>query len=41
MKTTIKEVIRLISERIEYSQEQIILQKPSTYFLFLFSSYFK
>ncbi|CAF0790082.1 unnamed protein product [Adineta ricciae] len=29
MKTTIKEVIRLIAERIEYSQEQIILQKPS------------
>jgi hypothetical protein len=29
MKTTIKEVIRLISERIEYSQQQIILQKPS------------
>jgi hypothetical protein len=31
MKTTIKEVIRLIAERIEYSQQQIILQKPSTY----------
>ncbi len=30
MKTTIKEVIRLIAERIEYSQQQIILQKPST-----------
>lgn len=30
MKTTIKEVIRLIAERIEYSQEQIVLQKPST-----------
>ncbi len=29
MKTTIKEVIRLIAERIEYSQQQIILQKPS------------
>jgi hypothetical protein len=30
MKTTIKEVIRLIAERIEYSSQQIILQKPST-----------
>jgi len=30
MKTTIKDVIRLIAERIEYSQEQIILQKPSS-----------
>ena len=30
MKTTIKEVIGLIAERIEYSQEQIIVQKPST-----------
>ncbi len=30
MKTTIKEVIRLIAERIEYSQEQIVIQKPST-----------
>lgn len=30
MKTAVKEVIRLIAERIEYSQEQIILQKPST-----------
>lgn len=29
MKTTIKDIIRLIAERIEYSQEQIILQKPS------------
>lgn len=29
IKTTVKEVIRLISERIEYSQNQIILQKPS------------
>lgn len=30
MKITVKEVIRLIAERIEYSQQQIILQKPST-----------
>ena len=30
MKTSVKEVIRLIAERIEYPQEQIILQKPST-----------
>jgi hypothetical protein len=31
MKTTVKDVIRLIAERIEYSQEQIILQKPARY----------
>ncbi|CAF4818426.1 unnamed protein product, partial [Rotaria socialis] len=30
IKTSVKEVIRLISERIEYSHQQIILQKPST-----------
>lgn len=30
MKTNIREVIRLIADRIEYSQQQIILQKPST-----------
>jgi hypothetical protein len=30
IKTAIKEVIRLIAERIEYSEEQIIIQKPST-----------
>jgi hypothetical protein len=35
MKTTIKEVIRLIAERIEYSEQQIILQKPSTYISYL------
>jgi len=31
LKTSIKEVIRLISERIEYSEQQIIIQKPSKY----------
>jgi hypothetical protein len=30
LKTSIKEVIRLIAERIEYSEEQIIIQKSST-----------
>ena len=38
MKTTVKDVIRLIAERIEYSEEQIILQKPSRYTGALLSS---
>jgi len=30
LKTSIKELIRLIAERIEYPEEQIIIQKSST-----------
>ena len=29
IKTTVKEVIRLIAEHIEYPQQQIIIQRPS------------
>ena len=29
LKTSVKEVIQLISQRIEYPAEQIIIQKPS------------
>jgi hypothetical protein len=41
MKTTIKEVIRLIAERIEYSEQQIILQKPSTFIYISYLNLFK
>lgn len=40
LKTSIKEVIRLISERIEYSEEQIIIQKSIKYFLLNFDLFF-